>query len=142
MSDNTLTYPGIERVKDPATRDSLQLIWSRIHMADKFMKGPIRGTLDPDTKPRGLKVGDTGTRFFAFDYNRVYVWDGAGWADEPGQQPARGGVLWLAEGESPGNGWVRATGATAQVSTPDGKVSFQQVKNVSDIVGQKAWVRV
>ena len=139
---NQQAYPYIDMIKDQPTKDALRVIFEQTAHAQTMMRGPVVGTLDPDTKPRGLGMKNVGLRFLATDYNRIYVWNGSGWEDDPASQPARGAIHWFAETASPGNGWVRAQGGTAAASTPDGKVEFIDVVNVNDIVGLKAWVRV
>lgn len=136
------SYPGLERIADQATRDNLRMLWDKQFSVDRAMRGPLVGTLDPDTKPKGLGQKDRGTRFLATDYNRIYVWDGSGWTDDPASQPARGAVHWFSPEDAPGNGWVRAQGGTSPKSTPDGRVEFTELMNISDILGLKAWVRV
>lgn len=135
-------YPYIDQIKDQPTRDALRVIFEQTAHAQTMMRGPIVGTLDPDTKPRGLGVKNIGLRFLATDYNRIYVWNGSGWEDDPASQPARGAVHFFSLEDLPGNGWVRAQGDTSPRSTPDGKVEFVKVMNIPDLAGLKAWVRV
>ncbi len=78
------------------------------------------GTLNPDTKPT-LTAADAGYLFVSTDFNRIYRWDGAAWADFPGSEP-RGVVVASYEPTVMPVGWALCDGTAVEMSTPLGGV--------------------
>lgn len=85
--------------------------------------GPMFGTLSPDTKPT-LTADDAGFIFASTDFDRLFRWDGAGWADASGQ-PMRGQIAYFSDTLLPGTGWALCDGSSVTRSTSSaGTTSF------------------
>lgn len=105
--------------------------------------GPMRGTISPDQKP-SLTANDVGFLFYSTDFDRVYRWDGAAWADAPGQ-PTRGQIAYFVDNLLPGTGWQlcdgtattrsTATGGTAAYTVPDLTTTNALLRSVSGATG-------
>lgn len=78
--------------------------------------GPMRGSLAGI--PGTLTAHDVGFLYAATDYDRLYRWSGAAWADAPGQ-PARGQICAFGP-QAPPTGWALCDGSVVTISTPTG----------------------
>ena len=141
MGQNSQSYPALERIIDEPTRAALRLTYDRINEVRNTVLQPLRGTLSPDEKPRGLGQQEAGKLFYATDYNRSYRWTGIAWEDAPGT-PSRNSVLWFVDNPNPPIGWVPCDGNRYARSTSDGRTEVFLAPLVADSNGQKAWIRV
>lgn len=91
--------------------------------------GPMVGTLSPDQKPT-LGANDAGFRFASSDFDRVYRWTGAAWADAPGQ-PARGTIAYFDDTLLPGTGWALCDGGAVTRSTSTGTTAAFTTPNLT-----------
>ena len=74
----------------------------------------------PDTKPTDLGLPDAGFIIRSSDFDRLYRWSGAAWADLRGQSQ-RGHVAFFPEAYAPTTGWQLCDGtAGVAISTPTG----------------------
>lgn len=81
--------------------------------------GPMAGTLSPNTKPT-LTAADVGFVFQSTDFDRLYVWTGAAWADAPGE-PTRFQIAFFQV--TPGTGWALCDGSATTASTAGGSTT-------------------
>jgi len=94
--------------------------------------GPVVTTLAALTT--GLGANDAGFLNAASDFDRVYRWTGAAWADAPGQ-PGRGFIAFFPASIHadfiPGAGWQLCDGSTVTRSTPTGGSTSVTVPNLT-----------
>lgn len=93
--------------------------YDRVNVRWQFCGGgePTRGAIGSITG--GLGAQDVGYRYHATDFDRVYEWRGAAWADAPGQ-PTRYMMAMFTDGGSPGAEWALCDGSTVTISGPTG----------------------
>ena len=91
--------------------------------------GPARGTIANITA--GLTADDVGYLYYATDYDRVYRWGGAAYADAPGE-PTRGMYVDFQAGAPAGAGWLPANGIAQTESTATGGTAAVTPANVAN----------
>lgn len=140
---NSGTYPGVDQVQDPNAKMSLRLLWDRVRRLEVFAKGPLIGTLNPDTKPVNLSSKDTGQHFYASDFNRTFQWTGSVWVDD-NDSPARFQIAFFFEnaGPDPQAGWALCNGGTVLRSTSSGSTRAFTTPVIPPYNGQVAWMRL
>jgi hypothetical protein len=139
-TSNTQPYPGVAQVPDLATQFALRAVWDRITYLSSLVKGPITGTLTPDTKPH-LGPRDAGTIFWATDFNRIFTWNGSNWIDGPSQLP-RGTIAFYISGPDNTAGWIPCDGRGGSASTSQGTVVAFQAPALPQYTGMFPWIRV
>lgn len=133
-------YPGVALVADSMTVQALRFVWDRIANLTKLVKGPTTGTLNPDQKPT-LGIRDVGTKFFATDFNREFIWDGVAWNDSPAAHTRFQLAFFVANPEPP-IGWAPCNGSTTPRSTAQGTTILFTLPVIPDYAGQKAYMRL
>jgi len=135
------SYPGLPAIADPGTQTAIRTLYDIARALQDNARGPIVGTISPDTKPKTLKESDQGRLFHATDYDRVFVWGGKKWADAPGQ-PRRQSIAFFPPTFDPGPGWAQCDGSTTKISTPEGRTETLALPVVGDVNGQSAFMRL
>lgn len=139
-ASNTQPYPGVAQIQDINTQFALRAVWDRITYLSTFVRGPIIGTLNPDTKPH-LGPNDVGTLFWSTDFNRLFSWAGGNWQDGPGQMP-RGVIAFFPAGPDNSAGWIPCDGRGGNASTSQGTVVSFQAPGLPQYTGMFPWIRV
>lgn len=133
-------YPGVAQVQDTMTSQALRFIWDRIANISRLVKTPAIGTINPDQKPP-LGPRDVGSRFFATDYNREYIWTGLRWDDSP-SAPTRFQLVFFVSNPEPPIGWAPCDGRVLPRSTSQGTTLLFTLPVIPDYAGQKAYMRL
>lgn len=131
---------GLDAIHDHAVRLQLRIFADR----DGVIRDaaiPLRGRLVPDERPEGLKPSDIGLAYYATDFDRVLLWDGAVWGDAPGQ-PARGMIVFFETGVTPPAWWLRCDGRTADGTQADGSMARVKAPTVPAFNGLLAYMRL
>lgn len=151
MGANDGAYPYQQLIKDQSTAQALRHAFDAINTLRAQVKGPVRGSLNPDQKPNNLGPADAGVLFYATDFDRSYQWTGSGWVDAPGS-PQRGQTAPFLTGMAPSIGWApcngtqvtgsTATGGTQLVQTPMLNQPSTTVTQINYASGLQIYVRL
>jgi hypothetical protein len=140
-TSNQQAYPYVSQIQDTTTRLAFQAVWNQLNALGSQAKGPVVGTLNPDTRPTGLGQKDEGTLFWSTDFNRLYTWTGSGWEDFVGE-PQRGMIAFFPNAPDNSAGWAPCIGGTASGSTASGTVVQVQVPGLPQYTGMNPWMRL
>jgi hypothetical protein len=105
--------------------DANDAIWQWNGNAFFYVVGtgfPIEVTLNPSTLPTTLTINDAGFPIWAYDYHRLYIWNGVGWTEgqhnDSRYMVVEFGIIFFGSGGTPDqNGWFPCNGTVVQRST-------------------------
>lgn len=110
----------------------LQQLGAKGKPATTYKPAYYSATLYPDTRPTGLGDGNIGAYLYATDFDRLYLWNGTGWEDAPGQPERRVVAMWLNTTATIPTGWHLCDNTSTRISNSDATTSIFIATLVND----------